>query len=108
MGSHILHQKEAIRLALSVDWSMSHLTDALSGEKYVTISAVIPIVELVMSKIVKVDSAADSQLIQSLKNLIKDNLSWRYTDDKVISLLDIMSVLDPRFKVQYVKKLMMF
>jgi len=61
-----------------------------------------------MSKIVKVDSAADSQLTQSLKYLIKDNLSWHYTDDKVISLLDIMSVLDPRFKVQYVKKLMMF
>jgi len=127
MVSRILHQKEAIRLALSADWSTSHLTptwqdidvlesidkalsplheltDALSGEKYVTVLAVIPIIELIKSKILKVDSAADSQLTQSLKNLINDDLSQRYTDDKVISLLDITSVLDPRFKVQYVNK----
>ena len=39
-----------------------------------------------------------------MKNLINDDLSQRYTDDKVISLLDITSVLDPRFKVQYVNK----
>ena len=76
----------------------------LSGKKYVTVSAVIPMIELNKSKILKVDSADDSQLTQCLKNLIKDDLSWCYTDVKVISLLDITSVLDSKCKVQYVKK----
>ena len=47
----------------------------LSGKKYVTVSAVIPMIELNKSKILKVDSADDSQLTQCLKNLIKDDLS---------------------------------
>ena len=46
----------------------------------------------------------DSQLTRSLKNLIKDDLSRHYVDDEVTSLLDITSVLDPRFKVKYVRK----
>ena len=90
----------------SIDKALSplhELTDTLSGEKYVTVSAVIPMIELLKSKILKVDPA-DSQLTWSLKNLIKDDLSRRYVDDEVTSLLDITSVLDPRFKVKYVRK----
>ena len=126
MVSRILQQKEAIRLAFAANRSTSHLiptwqdidvlesidkalsplhelTDALSGEKYVTVSAVIPMIKLLKSKNLKVDPA-DSQLTRSLKNLIKDDLSRRYVDDEVTSLLDITSVLDPRFKVKYVRK----
>ena len=91
---------ESIDKALS---PLHELTDALSGEKYVTVSAVIPMIELLKSKILKVDPA-DSQLTRSLKNLIKNDLSRRYVDDEVTSLLDITSVLDPRFKVKYVRK----
>jgi len=94
MVSRILQQKEAIRLALtttshlsptwkdvdvleSIDKALSpvhELTDALCGEKYVTVSAVIPMIELTSSKILKVEPNG-SQLTQSLKNLIKEDLS---------------------------------
>ena len=127
MVSQILQQKETIRLALAAYRSTSHLiptwqdvyvlesidkalsplhelTSALCGEKYVTVSAVIPMIELLKSKTLKVDPA-DSQLTRSLKNLIEDDLSQRYMDDEVMSLLDITSVLDPRFKVKYVRKI---
>ena len=126
MVGQILEQKEAIRLALSADRSASHLiptwqdvdvlesidkalnplhelTDILSGEQYVTVSAIRPMVELIKTKILWIETN-DTDLTKSLKRQINEDLGQCYKDEAVTRLLDITSVLDPRFKIKYLEK----
>ena len=126
MVSQIL-QQEAIRLVLYADRSAFHLiptwqdidvmesidkapsplhelTDILSGEWYVTVSAIRPmVVRLIKTKILHVDTT-DTDLTKSLKQQINEDLGQCYTDKEVTGLLDITSVLDPRFKVKYLEE----
>ena len=92
MVSRILEQKEAIRLVLSADrdtsnivptWQdldvlqsidkaispLSCLTDILSGEQYVTVSAVLPILHILETDLLKVQEE-DTQLTKDIKHRI--------------------------------------
>jgi hypothetical protein len=127
MVHRILQQEEAIRIGLSADWKTSHfvptwqdievlqsvdsvlsplssLSDILSGEQYVTVSAVLLLVSLIENDILK-SSASDTPLTKDLKTKIKEDLLKRYTTthltEKAIMILKKSSFLDPRFKTKY-------
>ena len=60
-------------------------------------------VKLIKTKILQVETT-DTDLTKSLKQQINEDLGQHYKDKEVTSLLDITSVLDPRFKIKYLEK----
>lgn len=131
MVSRILEQKEAIRLVLSADRSISNvvptwqdldvlqaidcaisplstLTDILSGEKYVTVSAVLPMLHILKTDLLK-EKDTDTPLTKDIKHRIVEDITKRYSESKltedVISMLQMASFLDPRFKTKYLEQL---
>ena len=48
------------------------------------------------------DDDDDTELTRTIKATIKNNLSTRYIDEEIVQLLEVSSVLDPRFKVKYI------
>ena len=78
---------------------LSYLTDALSGEKQVTESAVLPVMKHVKNRLSPVDT--DSRLSKQMKEVMWDDLQARYNKDEVSRILGFASFLDPRFKDQY-------
>ncbi len=124
MVKRILQQEQAIGSVLSADRKTTHLiptwqdidvlqsidadlnplaslTDLLSGETYVTISAVLPLLHLIEHDILK-SSISNSKLTGDIKKKIIDDISNRYTvtklGEKSSMLLKLASFLDPRFK----------
>jgi len=96
MVSRILQQEEAIRVVLSADRKTTHLvptwqdidvlqsigqalsplsslTDILSGEEYVTVSAVMPMMQLIDDKLLK-ETDDNTQLTKDIKQRIKQDL----------------------------------
>ena len=80
---------------------LSLLTDALSGEKQVTVSALLPVIKHVKSKLSPVSS--DCRLAKEIKQAIWSDLQGRYTNPEVSDILNVSSFLDPRFKVQHLQ-----
>ena len=84
----------------SVLSQLTSLTDILSGENYVTISALLPLMDVLNNSILKND-VDDTELTETIKATIKNSLSSQYTDEDVVQLLEVSSLLDPRFKAKY-------
>ena len=124
MVERILEQEQAIRLVLSSDRKASHLvftwqdldvlgaindalaplaefTDVMSGEKYITISAVLPIIDLLKTRVLR-ENEEDKSLTNEIRSLIISDLTSRNQDPVVVHLLETASFLDPRFKERYV------
>lgn len=121
MVARVLEQERAIRVVLGADRKTSHLiltwqdidvlqsidralspllslTDILSGESYVTVSAVLPMLQLIEGHILKEDDA-DTPLTRDLKRRIVTDLVSRYPSDSDVSeMLQLATFLDPRFK----------
>jgi len=123
MVERIKEQQEAINVVLSNDRKASHLilnwqqkdvleaidkvlsplkkmTDLLSAEDYVTISAIKPMVEYICSDLLA-DDASDTALTNDMRRNIRNDLEHRYSNPDVCLLVNIASFLDPRFKVDY-------
>jgi len=123
MVERVLEQMEAIRIVLCDDRNSSHLipswqdcdilhsiaaalkplkvmTDALSGESCVTISAVKPILSHISDKLEEEDG--DTDMTREIKERIKVDLELRYIDEDIEQLLELTSFLDPRFKLAHV------
>ena len=75
----------------------SYLTDVLSGEKTVTVSAIRPVMKHIID-VLTMHKDADSRLIKEIKQKIKDDIMKRYDDDSIQQLLDKAAFLNPRFK----------
>ena len=126
MVARILEQEEAIRRVLSMDrksaslnltWQdkdvlqsmnqvlskLSELTDILSGEKYVTVSSVLPMVELLNNTLLK-QCEDDTDLVASMKKAVRDDINPRYIGSGTVTLLKLTSLLDPRFKSKYIEE----
>ena len=116
-----LEQEKAVRQVLSNDHKTAHiiatwqdievlesinkafapqadLTDIISGEDYVTISTVKPLLHQISTKALAEESD-DTKLTSDIKERIR---SEKYSDSEVNMLLDLATVLDPRFKVDYI------
>ena len=127
MVRRILEQEEAIRVVLSADRKTTHivptwqdidvlkaihkalsplssLTDMLSGEEYVTVSAVLPMLTLISDELLQ-DEQSDTQLTKDIKRRIREDLNTRYSvvPEKTTEILKIATFLDPRFKTNYIK-----
>ena len=74
----------------------------MSGERYVTGSAVLPIIDLLNNEILK-EKEEDKTLTNDIRLAIKVNLSTRNTGSEIIELLEVCSFVDPRFKTKYLK-----
>ncbi|XP_061585714.1 E3 SUMO-protein ligase ZBED1-like [Cololabis saira] len=76
-------------------------TDALSGEEYVSISYLKPVLHLLATSILAEDQE-DTDLTRSIKNKVLAYLNEKYKDPIIQELLDVASFLDPRFKTRYI------
>ena len=121
MVSRILEQKEAIRLVPNSDHGTSHivptwqdldvlqaidsaisplssLTDILSGERYVTVSAILPMLHILDTDLLKED-ITDTELTKDIKHRVVEDVKGRYSklDDTVNQILQVATYLDPWF-----------
>ncbi|XP_041747027.2 E3 SUMO-protein ligase ZBED1-like [Coregonus clupeaformis] len=76
-------------------------TDALSGEEYVSISYLKPVLHLFATSVLAED-AEDTDLTKSIKTKVLAYLNNKYGDPNIQELLDVACFLDPRFKIQYI------
>ena len=81
--------------------SLQDFTDALSGEEYVTLSYIRPVLHLFNTSLLAPEEG-DTELCKSIKFCIVDYLNNKYADPSTSELLDIASLLDPRFKASYI------
>ena len=123
MVERILEQERALRQVLGADRKSSHLiptwqdidvlesvnkalgplqefTDIMSGEKYVTVSAIKPVLKHLEEKVL-VDADADTSLTCDIRRKIMVSLTARYVGTKINELLDVATFLDPRCKLDF-------
>lgn len=91
-----------LETVVAVLGSVFYLTDALSGEKEVTASALRCI--LVHLKSVLGTSSTDNRITKNMKNTMLQDLNSRYSLPQISKVLDICSFLDPRFKSQHLEE----
>ncbi len=126
MTERVLEQQRAISQVLSSDKKSRHLiptwqdadvleaisksfrpltefTDALSSEKYVSVSFVKPVLHLFSSSILKANDD-DPDLTNTIRTKILSYLEEKYKDPETQELLDMASAVDPRFKLRYVSE----
>ena len=76
-------------------------TDALSGEKHVTISAVRPLLSHITNSWLAANEQ-DTTLATQMKNIISSDLTGRYGFEDISDFLNKCSYLDPRFRIDYI------
>ncbi|XP_043084848.1 E3 SUMO-protein ligase ZBED1-like [Puntigrus tetrazona] len=90
---------ESVNKALS---PLVEFTDALSGEQYVSVSYLKPVLHLFSEQVLKPQDD-DTQLTKGIKKSILDYLNEKYAEQSTQELPDMASLLDPRFKTTYIQ-----
>ncbi|KAJ8004370.1 hypothetical protein DPEC_G00158490 [Dallia pectoralis] len=90
---------ESINKALS---PLQNFTDAISGETYVSVSSVKPVLHLLNTQILIRDEE-DTTLTHSIKLKVLQYLNKKW-DQSTEDLLDMASFMDPRFKTRCVSE----
>ncbi|RXN25041.1 zinc finger BED domain-containing 1-like protein [Labeo rohita] len=126
MIARVLEQQNALSKVLSADRKVRHLlpswqdleileyvnkalsplqdfTDALSGERYVSVSCVKPTLHLLNTSVLA-EEEEDTNLTKSLKSKILAYLNKKYEDSVTQELLNMSSFLDPRFRTQHISE----
>lgn len=78
-------------------------TDSLSGESYVTVSYVKPVLHLFHSQQLQVREE-DTPLTKEMTTKIREYFDKKYADPDTDDMLDMATLVDPRFKMEYIKK----
>lgn len=81
---------------------LQEFTDALSGENYVSVSCVKPVLNLMKTSVLA-EKEEDSELTRDIKLKILNCMSCKYDDPATQELLDMASFIDPRFKATYIQ-----
>lgn len=125
MVARMIEQHKAISQVLTADKKTRHLvltwqdidvlesmnealkpllefTDSLSGESYVSVSYLKPVLHLFRTELLN-PSDDDTQLTKDIKTMVMEYLNEKYDDEMTDELLDMASLLDPRFKTQYIR-----
>ncbi|XP_077417784.1 E3 SUMO-protein ligase ZBED1 isoform X1 [Vanacampus margaritifer] len=89
---------ESIKKALC---PLRDFTDALSEEEYVSVSYVKAVLHLLKVNLLNLDDEY-SELTNKIKTTVLNYLTEKYQDPTTDALLDMASLLDPRFKSQYI------
>ncbi|CAM4696307.1 unnamed protein product [Leuciscus chuanchicus] len=126
MIARVLEQCKALNHVLSTDKKTRHLTltwqdievlesihkalhplqeftDVLSGEDYVSVSYLKPVLHLLRTKTLAEDQD-DTNLTRAIKDRVLQYLKEKYDDPATQELLDVTSFLDPRFKTNYISQ----
>uniref|UniRef100_A0A0K2TA40 Zinc finger BED domaincontaining protein 1like [Maylandia zebra] n=1 Tax=Lepeophtheirus salmonis TaxID=72036 RepID=A0A0K2TA40_LEPSM len=98
LGHHDLNVLESVCKVLE---PLLEFTDALSGEGYVCVSHIKPVLNLFHSTILAKEEG-DTDITSSLKKKIWKFINDKYEDKVIQELLDVSSFLDPRYKTQYI------
>ncbi|XP_051806757.1 zinc finger BED domain-containing protein 4-like isoform X4 [Acanthochromis polyacanthus] len=124
MVDRVLEQNKALNQVLSEDRKTRHLvptwqdikvlesinsalkplqefTDILSGEEYVSVSYLKPVLHLLKSTTLAAKEE-DTDLTKTIKSKIIAYLEKHYSDPATRELLDVASLLNPRFKKDYI------
>ncbi|KAJ8263828.1 hypothetical protein GJAV_G00141760 [Gymnothorax javanicus] len=80
---------------------LQEFTDALSGEEYVTLSYVKPVLHLFNESLLACEEG-DGELCKSIKTSIVEYLNSKYSDPATTDLLELASFVDPRFRATYI------
>lgn len=102
---HLVLTWQDIDVLESVSKALSPLvafTDALSGEQYVSVSYLKPVLHLFSEQVLKPQDD-DVELTKKIKASILEYLNEKYADPSTQDLLDMASLVDPRFKITYIK-----
>lgn len=91
---------ESINKALS---PLKKFTDALSRELYPSVWDLKPALHLFNNQILK-HQDGDTELSTTIKEELLKYLNQKYGDQKTKELLDMASLVDPRFKTTYIKR----
>lgn len=90
----------------SIIQPIREITDNLAGDSYVTGSAILPVISSLKSKLSQItelnesgDTDINGRQIKKMYKTIIDILDQRYQGN---TLLVMCSVLDPRFKIEYI------
>ncbi|KAM3842884.1 E3 SUMO-protein ligase ZBED1-like [Diretmus argenteus] len=125
MIERVLEQEKAIARVLGSDKKCRHLiltwqdlevlesvnkavkplqdfTDALSGETYVTVSFIKPTLSIFRSSLLKPEDD-DTDLTKTVKENILSYMTDKYSDPEKDELLDMASLMDPRFRTTYIR-----
>ena len=73
------------------------VTEAMSTEKYPTISSVKPLFYKLLERVLKVEHS-DSSISKQMKKEIKSDLAGRYQSSELKTVLNVTTFLDPRYK----------
>ena len=90
---------ESVNAALS---PVAEFTDFMSGEKYVSISAIKPLMRH-LEDILLQEKEEESELTKNIKQRIFEYMESKYSDPSIQDLLNLCTFLDPRFKFDYIK-----
>ncbi|XP_060796344.1 E3 SUMO-protein ligase ZBED1-like [Neoarius graeffei] len=91
---------ESINVALG---PLQEFTDALSGEDYVSVSYLKPVLHLLRTSTLA-ESDQNTDLTKEIKSRALHYIEDKYNDPVTQELLDITSFLDPRFKTAYISE----
>ncbi len=81
---------------------LAEFTDALSGEEYVSVSYLKPVLHLFSEEVLK-PLADDSELTKTIKASVISYLNEKYNNAATDDLLSIACLVDPRFKTRYIE-----
>ena len=124
MVERVLEQEKAIAQVLGADKKSRHLvptwqdidvlesmnkavsplkefTDALSGEAYVSFSYLKPVLHLLNNSLLQPEEG-ETELTKQIKSNILNYLNNKYNDPVTQELLDMASLMDPRFRTTYI------
>ena len=82
---------------ISVLKPFQNATEAMSGERYSTISTVKPLLFKLLKVTLEVTDS-DSQTIKRIKEVVSSDLQHRYSEKCIKQLLNVATYLDPRYK----------
>ena len=80
---------------------LSILMDALSGEKQVTISAILPVLKHIQKALAVTEG--ESRLDVEMKKAISNDLKGRNTSSEIQKLFGMACFVDPRFKDRHIE-----
>ncbi|XP_056453233.1 zinc finger BED domain-containing protein 4-like [Gadus chalcogrammus] len=78
-------------------------TDALSGEKYVSVSFLKPVLHLFNDQILS-PKEGETELTKAVKGGVLKYLNEKYDDAATNNILDMATLVDPRFKTTYLRE----
>ncbi|XP_060776792.1 E3 SUMO-protein ligase ZBED1-like [Neoarius graeffei] len=125
MIARVLEQEKAIAKVLSADRKSRHLTptwqdievlesvhkalnpladfiDALSGEAYISVSCVKPVLQLFNEEVLR-PGDDDTELTKAIKTAVITYLNEKLNDAATDDLLSMATLVDPRFKTHYIQ-----